>query len=124
MTAETYAGYSGAHLEVIAKAEVAGRAIPPLWPLSSSVAVNPFLGQTEQALPQVAALLYRVAGTSVTMPRDWYQTKISDGTISDADLRAALAKFPDASADVAALTAAAEKNPSRVRFLLRNPLFE
>ena len=108
MTAETYAGYSGAHLEVIAKAEVAGRAIPPLWPLSSSVAVNPFLGQTEQALPQVAALLDRVAGTSVTMPRDWYQTKISDGTVSDADLRAALAKFPDAAADVAALKAAAE----------------
>ncbi|PJI86496.1 hypothetical protein BC777_2866 [Yoonia maricola] len=108
MKAETYAGYSGAHLEVIAKAEAAGRAIPPLWPLSSSVAVNPFLGQTEQSLPEVAALLDRVAGTSVTMPRNWYQAKISDGTIADADLTAALAQFPGAATDVAALKVAAE----------------
>jgi uncharacterized protein YbcC (UPF0753/DUF2309 family) len=107
MKAETYSGYSGAHLEIIAKAEAAGRAIPPLWPLSSSVAVNPFLGQTEQSLPQVAALLDRVAGTSVTMPRDWYQGKIDDGTISDADLAAALVQFPDAAKDRAALKVAA-----------------
>ncbi|MEL7179998.1 MAG: putative inorganic carbon transporter subunit DabA, partial [Pseudomonadota bacterium] len=83
MKVETDAGYSGAELDVIAKAEAAGRAIPPLWPLSSSVAVNPFLGQTEQSLPQVAALLGRVAGTPVTMPRDWYAGKIADGTIND-----------------------------------------
>ncbi|MFO8126998.1 YbcC family protein, partial [Yoonia sp.] len=107
MKAQTYAGYSGAHLEVIAKAEAAGRAIPPLWPLSSSVAVNPFLGQTEQNLPQVAALLGRVAGTQVTMPRDWYQAKISDGTINDANLTAALAQFPAAAPDTEALKLAA-----------------
>ncbi len=106
MKAETYAGYSGAHLEVIAKAEAAGRAIPPLWPLPSSVAVNPFLGQTENSLPQVAALLDRVAGTAVTMPRDWYRTKIDGGTINDADLTAALAKFPEAARDIPALKAA------------------
>ncbi len=109
MKAQTYAGYSGAHLEVIAKAEAAGRAIPPLWPLSSSVAVNPFLGQTEQTLPEVAALLGRVAGTPVTMPRDWYQAKISDGTINDADLTAALAQYPAAATDIDALKAAAGK---------------
>lgn len=107
MKADTFSGYAGVHLELIAKAEAAGRAIPPLWPLSSSVAVNPFLGQTEQTLPQVAALLDRVAGTSVTMPRDWYHNKISDGTITDADLTAALAQFPDAAPDVSALKAAA-----------------
>ncbi len=109
MKAETYSGYSGAHLEVIAKAEAAGRAIPPLWPLSSSVAVNPFLGQTEQSLPEVAALLDRVAGTSVTMPRDWYQAKIDDGTITDADLTAALAQFPGAAKDIESLKAATAK---------------
>ncbi|MDP5362546.1 MAG: DUF2309 domain-containing protein, partial [Paracoccaceae bacterium] len=108
MKADTYSGYSGAHLEVIAKAEAAGRAIPPLWPLSSSVAVNPFLGQTEQTLPQVAALLARVAGTSVTMPRSWYAAKIADGTISAADLTAALAQFPEAAKDIEALKDAAK----------------
>lgn len=114
MKAETYSGYSGAHLEVIAKAEAAGRAIPPLWPLSSSVAVNPFLGQTEQSLPQVAALLERVAGTSVTMPREWYIAKINDGTIIEADLVAALAKFSNAAADVVALKAAAGETSAPV----------
>ena len=114
MKAETYSGYSGAHLEVIAKAEAAGRAIPPLWPLSSSVAVNPFLGQTEQSLPQVAALLERVAGTSVTMPREWYIAKINDGTIIEADLVAALAKFSNAAPDVAALKAAAAETSAPV----------
>jgi len=114
MKAETYSGYSGAHLEVIAKAEAAGRAIPPLWPLSSSVAVNPFLGQTEQSLPQVAALLERVAGASVTMPREWYFAKINDGTLIEADLVAALAKFSNAAADVAALKAAASETSAPV----------
>lgn len=110
MMTDTFSGYAGAHLELIAKAEAAGRAIPPLWPLSSSVAVNPFLGQTEQTLPQVAVLLDRVAGTSVTMLRDWYQAKIVDGTISDADLVAALAQFPEAATDIAALKTATSAN--------------
>ena len=97
MIADTFSGYSGAQLEMIAKAETAGRAIPPLWPLSSSVAVNPFLGQTDKSLPQVAALLSRVGGTAVTMPRSWYAGKIADGTITDADLAAALAQLPNGS---------------------------
>jgi len=117
MKVETYSGYSGAHLEVIAKAEAAGRAIPPLWPLSSSVAVNPFLGQSAQSLPDVAALLERVAGTAVTMPRDWYLAKINDGTITDADLTAALAKVPNAAADVATLKAAAGETVASVTAL-------
>ncbi len=107
MKADVFSGYAGAQLEMIAKAEGLGRAIPPLWPLSSSVAVNPFLGQTGQPLPHVAALLERVAGTAVTMPRSWYQAKIDEGTITDADLKAGLAQFPDCAADVTALKTAA-----------------
>ena len=114
MKADVFSGYAGAQLEVIAKAESAGRAIPPLWPLASSVAVNPFLGQTAQDLPHVAGLLGRVAGTSVTMPRSWYQAKIDDGTITDADLAAALAKHPQAAADVATLKAAAAEKTQAV----------
>ena len=108
MTAETFSGYSGQQLEVIAQAERAGRAIPPLWPLSSSVAVNPFLGQTGMTLPAVAALMDRVGGAAVTMPRSWYAGKIADGTISEADLTAALARFPAAAATTADLSAAAK----------------
>ena len=67
------------------------RAIPPAWPLAATVAVNPFLGQTEENLPKVSARLARVAGTAVTMPRDWYAKRISSGAITDEDLIEALA---------------------------------
>ncbi len=75
---------------LLAAADAACRAIPPLWPLSSSVAVNPFLGQTDRSLGEAAALLERVAGVRITMPRAWYAERIADGTISRGDLDAAL----------------------------------
>ena len=74
----------------------ASRAIPPAWPLASSVAVNPFLGQTHEDLATVAARLARVAGAPVTMPRSWYQKRIASEDITDADLLDALANAPPA----------------------------
>ncbi len=87
----------------------AARAIPPLWPLASSVAVNPFLGQTGETLADVGARLARVAGIEVTMPRRWYLERIASGAVSDDDLAAALADAPKdlRPADVAALKEAA-----------------
>ena len=75
----------------LAAAERAAAAIPPLWPLASSVAVNPFLGQAGEPLATTAARLARVAGVAVTMPRAWYLECISKGIIEDADLQGALA---------------------------------
>ncbi len=72
------------HIEIAA--DRAARAIPPAWPLASSVAVNPFLGQTGEDLATAGARLARIAGVAITMPRRWYQQKISNGTITDADL--------------------------------------
>lgn len=90
-------------------ADRAARAVPPLWPLASSVAVNPFLGQTGESLAMAGARLARVGGIAVTMPRRWYNDKIAIGAISDEDLFAA---WTQASAhlrpaDLAALKAAA-----------------
>jgi uncharacterized protein YbcC (UPF0753/DUF2309 family) len=87
----------------------AARAIPPVWPLASSVAVNPFLGQAGESLATTAARLGRVAGLRVTMPRAWYLEKIRSGEIADDDLAAALAAAPPGPrpADVAAVRAAA-----------------
>lgn len=87
----------------------AARALPPAWPLASSVAVNPFLGQTDEPLAKVGARLARVAGAPVTMPRSWYAEKIAAGVISDDDLAAALASAGERPrpADVPALKAAA-----------------
>lgn len=68
----------------------AARAIPPVWPLASSVAVNPFLGQTGETLAEAGARLARIADAPVTMPREWYAARIDDGRITDEDLAAAL----------------------------------
>jgi uncharacterized protein YbcC (UPF0753/DUF2309 family) len=94
----------------ISAAWSAARQIPPLWPLYSSVTVNPFLGQANEPFERAAARLGRVAGLRVTMPRSWYAARIRSGEISDADLGAALtsastALRPKAIAD---LKAAAE----------------
>ncbi len=95
--------------ELSAVADRAARQIPPVWPLASYVAVNPFLGQTEETLADVGARLGRVGGTPVTMPRTWYQDRIASGKISHADLTAALAASPHPGKplNVAALKAAA-----------------
>ncbi|MGV2072514.1 MULTISPECIES: YbcC family protein [Rhizobium/Agrobacterium group] len=102
-----------------AAADRAARAIPPVWPLMSSVAVNPFLGQAGETLAKAGARLARVAGIAITMPRHWYQQKIDTGEISDADLLAALACAPAdlRPTDLAALKAAAALNPPRPQAL-------
>ncbi len=73
----------------IAAAHRAARAVPPLWPLASSVAVNPFLGQTGDEFATAAARLRRTAGIALTMPRAWYAARLQAGEITDVDLRAA-----------------------------------
>ena len=98
-------------------AEAAVRAIPPAWPLSATVAVNPYLGQTGEDLAHVAARLARVSGTPVTMPRAYYSERIASGRITDDDLAAALAMQSSQlrPGDVAALKAAATEPGELVR---------
>lgn len=90
-----------------AAVNAAARQIPPLWPLASSVAVNPFLGQTTDTLAQTGARLARVGGVPVTMPREWYRERIEGGEIADDDLNAALetSSHEDKPRDIAALKA-------------------
>ncbi len=96
-------------------AELAARAIPPLWPLTSSVAVNPFLGQASENLAVTGTRLARVAGAAVTMPRRWYRERISSGAISEGNLLAALANAPAhlRPTDLVALKAAAASDPPK-----------
>ncbi len=72
-------------------ADRAARQIPPLWPLASHVAVNPYLGQTSSTLAETSALLARISATPVTMTRQWYLDRIGNGEIEPQDLAAALA---------------------------------
>lgn len=96
-----------------AAADRAARQIPPLWPLASHVAVNPFLGQTGAGLAETGARLARVGAVPVVMPRAWYRARIASGAITDDDLAAALAASPHAAkpCDLAALTARLDDAP-------------
>ncbi|WP_294256166.1 DUF2309 domain-containing protein [uncultured Sphingomonas sp.] len=85
--------YVGLLLEA---AEQAARAIPPLWPLATSVAVNPFLGHTGRSLAQASAWLARSGGARATMPRAWYRARIAESAIYESDLYAAWAATPPA----------------------------
>ena len=75
---------------ILEAAEAAARAIPPAFPLSATVAVNPFLGQTGEDLATAAARLARVAGARVTRPRGDYVAQVATGRIADEDLAGAL----------------------------------
>lgn len=85
--------YVGLLLEA---AEQAARAIPPLWPLATSVAVNPFLGHSDRSLAQAASWLSRSGGARATMPRTWYRDRIAESAIYESDLHAAWQATPAA----------------------------
>jgi uncharacterized protein YbcC (UPF0753/DUF2309 family) len=68
--------------------------IAPAWPLESTVAVNPFVGQASKRLAEVSALHQKLIGIDTLQPADWYLEKITSGAISNQALEAALAKAP------------------------------
>ncbi|HEU4666006.1 MAG TPA: putative inorganic carbon transporter subunit DabA, partial [Dokdonella sp.] len=104
--------------EIIEAADRAARAIPPLWPLASGVAVNPFLGQTREPLATASARLRRVAGIALTMPRSWYAERLRSGEIEDSDLAGAFDAAPDA---LRPKTIAALKEAARADTQARHP---
>ena len=82
--------YPAALLELVNEANSAAKAIPPLFPLTSSVAVNPFLGQSGESLAVTAARLARVSGARITPERSYWRAKFAAGDIIEDDLVAAL----------------------------------
>ncbi|MFD1747319.1 YbcC family protein [Rhizobium helianthi] len=107
------------HGEALAQAaDQAVRAIPPAWPLTATVAVNPFLGQVSETLEQTAARLARIGGVRLALPRKHYADKFAKGEIIDEDLDAALQSSAlSGSIDLPALKAAATKEPQPVAAL-------
>jgi len=93
--------------DLLSAAEKAARAIPPAFPLSATVAVNPFLGQTGEDLATAQARLARVAGTRIMRPRADYAAAFAIGRITEDDLAAALIACPSGMkpADLALLKA-------------------
>jgi uncharacterized protein YbcC (UPF0753/DUF2309 family) len=76
------------------KLDKAASAIPPLWPLTASVAVNPYLGHAEEDLALTSTKLARAAGVRATMPCSWYREKMRQGIIGAHHLEAAWRRAP------------------------------
>jgi len=89
-------------------ADAACRAIPPAWPLTATVAVNPYLGQVGNAQQDVAALLARVSSAPFTMPRTWFAEKFRAGAFTRADIAEALDLLGEPRFDPATLEAQLE----------------
>ncbi len=75
---------------IMTAVEAAARRVPPAFPLDANVAVNPFLGQSDEDLAHASARLARVAGAWLTLPRHDYARLIAEGEITEPDLAAAL----------------------------------
>ncbi len=89
--------------------------IAPLWPLKHFVAVNPFLGFSDQTFAATCATLRRVARIDMLMPRGFYREALAASFIEDRDIetaRTAVPKSDGAPADIGALKQALAKDPS------------
>ncbi|MCF6000130.1 Na-translocating system protein MpsB, partial [Xanthomonas perforans] len=89
-TTPTAMPVSPSHDVIIAAAQRAARAIPPLWPLASSVAVNPFLGQGSEPLEMAGGGRGRASRIAVNMPRAWDAQRPQCGPISRKGLESRL----------------------------------
>ena len=68
--------------------ETACGRIPPLWPLQSFVAVNPFLGLADMPFEEAAALMERVTKGGLLMDSAYYLEQVRLGRIRSSDVDA------------------------------------
>ncbi len=62
--------------------------IAPTWPLDQFIAVNPYWGWVSRPLPQAAAVLGTLAGTRLSMPREWFREQWLAGSLKREHLQA------------------------------------
>jgi uncharacterized protein len=104
--------------------------VAPTWLLDEFIAVNPYWGWVACPMPEAAAMLGTLAGTRLTMPREWFREQLVAGRIERRHLRmavaeavAALAPSGTDEAHVQALVTELEAAPQgRSAPLLRLPL--
>ncbi len=64
--------------------------IPPLWPLHSFVAVNPFVGLVGKPFAEVCGLMKQVTHESMLMSVDYFRQQYGNGRITPQDLAEAI----------------------------------
>jgi uncharacterized protein YbcC (UPF0753/DUF2309 family) len=70
----------------------ASKKIAPVWPLENFVAVNPYLGMTDQKFENVAHDLATAGGIQMTLPVSFYMNKLHEGKIKREDIADVLNK--------------------------------
>ena len=65
--------------------------VAPTWPLDEFIAVNPYWGWVGRPMPEAAAALGTLAGTRLTMPREWFRAQWAAGRMQQQHLGAAVA---------------------------------
>ena len=65
--------------------------VAPTWPLDEFIAVNPYWGWVARTMPEAAAALGTLAGTRLTMPREWFHEQWAAGRLQRRHLHAAAA---------------------------------
>ena len=65
--------------------------VAPTWPLDEFIAVNPYWGWVDKPMPEAAAALGTLAGTRLTMPREWFRAEWTAGRLQPQHLQAAVA---------------------------------
>ncbi|MEO5607791.1 MAG: DUF2309 domain-containing protein [Polaromonas sp.] len=68
----------------------ATQCVAPTWPLDEFIAVNPYWGWVGQSMEQAASRLGTLAGTRLTMPRDWFAQQWAQGLLQRRHLEQAL----------------------------------
>ena len=77
--------------------------VAPTWPLDQFIAVNPYWGWVGRPMPEAAAMLGTLAGTQLTMPREWFRELWADGRLQRHHLQAAVtAELADGATDAPA----------------------
>lgn len=69
------------------------RRIPPSWPLSHFVAVNPFLGLTNRSFSDAARLIERVGHGTILMSANDCLKKLGNGGVEERDFQAASIQY-------------------------------
>ena len=64
--------------------------VPPLWPLQSFVAVNPFVGLVGRPFGEVCELMERVAHQGMVMNAEYFQQQVATGRVTTQDVAEAL----------------------------------
>lgn len=80
----------GSTYEYVPCAQQACGRMPPLWPLHSFVAVNPFVGLAERSFADVCELMQRVTHEGMLMSHDYFLQAQQEGRVGQAELAEAV----------------------------------